>query len=121
MSSSQAPVVDRIRIIPRPTDFLDRNVGSSGEVFYSKASNTLRVYSGKDTGGFEIARSDLVNVDNTAFQTAADNAGLALADLTNIDNAVFAAKITASGFEGDGGASVDVSDTAPATPEAPPA
>ena len=117
MSSSQAPVVDRIRIIPRPTDFLDRNVGSSGEVFYSKATNTLRVYSGKDTGGFEIARSDLTNVDNTAFQTAADNAGLALSDLTNIDNAVFAAKITESGFEGGGGASVDVSETAPTEPE----
>lgn len=113
MSSSQAPVVDRIRIIPRPTDFLDRNVGSSGEIFYSKTSNTLRVYSGKDTGGFEIARGDLSNVQQTAFT----NAGLALSDLTNIDNSVFADKVTASGFEGGGGASVDVSDTAPDAPE----
>ena len=33
MSSQQAPVVDRIRIIPRPSDFLNRNVGSSGQVY----------------------------------------------------------------------------------------
>lgn len=117
MSSSQAPVVDRIRIIPRPTDFLDRNVGSSGEIFFSKSSNTLRVYSGKDTGGFEIARSDLTNVSTLQFQSASSAAGIALADLTNIDNTVFAEKVTASGFEGGGGASVDVSDTVPTSPE----
>lgn len=117
MSSSQAPVVDRIRIIPRPTDFLDRNVGSSGEIFFSKSSNTLRVYSGKDTGGFEIARSDLTNVTTAQFQSASSEAGIALADLTNIDNTVFADKITASGFEGGGGASVDVGDTVPTSPE----
>ncbi len=117
MSSSQAPVVDRIRIIPRPTDFLDRNVGSSGEIFFSKSSNTLRVYSGKDTGGFEIARSDLTNVSTLQFQSASSAAGIALADLTNIDNIVFAEKVTASGFEGGGGASVDVSDTVPTSPE----
>lgn len=57
MSSSQAPVVDRIRIIPRPDDFLDRNVGSSGEVFYDKQANTLRVYSGKLAGGYTLLTS----------------------------------------------------------------
>ena len=41
MASNTAPVVDRIRIIPRPDDFLDRNVGSSGEVFFDKQANTL--------------------------------------------------------------------------------
>jgi hypothetical protein len=45
---SSAPIVDRIRIIPRPDEFLDRNVGSSGEVFFNRATNSLRVYSGKD-------------------------------------------------------------------------
>jgi len=43
--ADQAPIVDRIRIIPRPDDFLDRNVGSSGEVFFDKQANTLRLYS----------------------------------------------------------------------------
>lgn len=54
MASNQAPVVDRIRIIPRPDDFLDRNVGASGEVFFDKAANTLRVYNGRLAGGFEV-------------------------------------------------------------------
>jgi len=51
---SSAPIVDRIRIIPRPTDFLDRNVGSSGEVFFDTLTNSLRLYSGKLAGGFEV-------------------------------------------------------------------
>ena len=45
---------DRIRIIPRPDDFLDRNVGNSGEVFFDKQSNTLRLYSGRVAGGFSV-------------------------------------------------------------------
>lgn len=47
-------IFDRIRIIPRPDDFLDRNVGSSGEIFFDKQANTLRLYDGKATGGFSI-------------------------------------------------------------------
>lgn len=70
--SSSAPIVDRIRIIPRPEDFLDRNVGASGEVFFSRDSNTLRVYSGKDRGGFEVARADLSNVDTSNFLSPLD-------------------------------------------------
>jgi plastocyanin len=73
---SSAPVVDRIRIIPRPDDFLDRNVGSSGELFFSRDSNSLRVYNGKDRGGFEIALADLTNVPDEAFLAKAQTAGL---------------------------------------------
>ena len=64
---SSAPIVDRIRIIPRPDDFLDRNVGASGEVFFNRATNSLRVYTGKDRGGFEVALSRLgqFNVRNS--------------------------------------------------------
>jgi hypothetical protein len=96
---AQTPVVDRIRLIPRPADFLGRNVGASGEVFFNTATNSLRVYSGKDRGGFEIARSDLSNVSNSAF----------------------AAKATAAGIGGGGstpetGTSISVSTTAPVTP-----
>lgn len=61
--SNFAPIVDRIRIIPRPADFLERNSGNSGEVYFNRQTNSLRVYSGDDTGGFEIARADLNNVD----------------------------------------------------------
>lgn len=70
---SSAPIVDRIRIIPRPNDFLDRNVGSSGEVFFNKATNSLRVYSGKDISGFEIARADLTNVDTSNLNITNDD------------------------------------------------
>lgn len=63
MSSSQAPIVDRIRIIPRPEDFLDRNVGSSGEVFFNRETNSIRVYSGRNRGGFELAKTDFSNVN----------------------------------------------------------
>lgn len=48
------PVVNRIRIIPRKDDFLDRNVGASGEIYYSSDVDTLRLYSGNDKGGFEV-------------------------------------------------------------------
>ena len=51
---SGSPIVDRIRIIPRLDDFLDRTVGSSGEVFFDKQSNTLRLYSGKLAGGYSV-------------------------------------------------------------------
>lgn len=95
--SSSSPIVDRIRIIPRPDDFLDRNVGSSGEVFFNRATNSLRVYSGRDRGGFEIAKTDL----------------------SNISNSVFAAKALAAGISGGSsgsGASISVSATVPTTP-----
>jgi hypothetical protein len=93
---STIPIVDRIRIIPRPDDFLDRTVGSSGEVFFNRATNSLRVYSGRDRGGFEIAKTDL----------------------TNVPNSVFAAKALAAGIGSTvgEGASISISSTAPADP-----
>jgi hypothetical protein len=99
MSSKSAPIVDRIRIIPRPEDFLDRNVGSSGEVFFSRETNSLRVYSGNLRGGFELAKIDL----------------------SNVTDAVLTERITELGLSGGGaggGASVDVGNTAPETPTA---
>lgn len=97
MVQSSAPIVDRIRIIPRPEDFLDRNVGSSGELFYNRETSSLRVFNGKDLSGYEIARADLNNVSNSTFLAKANDAGLA-----NLNG---------------GGASVDVSITAPSDPE----
>lgn len=102
MAQNSSPVVDRIRIIPRPEDFLDRNVGSSGEVFFNRSTKSLRVYSGNadDRGGFEIAKSDL----------------------TNVSDAVLSARIESLGISGNdnqasNGASVDVSDISPSSPE----
>lgn len=82
MAQNVAPVVDRIRIIPRPGDFLDRNVGSSGEVFYNKQTNSLRIYSGLDRGGFEIVTEQNLarNLSNTEvasvkYTVTVDNEG----------------------------------------------
>jgi plastocyanin len=92
MASSSAPIVDRIRIIPRPDDFLDRNVGSSGEVFFNKVTNSLRVYSGKDVAGFEIARADLNNVTGATLLsrltiTNDDISWIAYAELVDLPSA----------------------------------
>jgi len=68
---SQSPIVDRIRLIPRPEDFLNRNIGSSGELYYSKTAKTLRVYDGTIRSGFEIITEDNVrrNVANQEVAT----------------------------------------------------
>jgi plastocyanin len=73
---SSSPTVNRLRITPRPNEFLDRNVGASGEIFFNAATNSLRVYSGKDRGGFEIARADLSNIDDAEFLAKAIAAGV---------------------------------------------
>ena len=116
MASNQSPVVDRIRIIPRPDDFLDRNVGSSGEVFFNKTTNSLRVYSGALAGGYELVTADLANVTDAAILTKASTAGLAKLDLTNITDSTFLAKATQAGITASAGASIDVSESAPSTP-----
>ncbi len=116
MASNQAPVVDRIRIIPRPDDFLDRNVGSSGEVFFNKATNSLRVYSGALAGGYELVTSDLANVTDNALLAKATTAGLAKTDLTNITDSDFLTKANQAGITASAGASIDVSESVPATP-----
>lgn len=129
--SSTAPIVDRIRIIPRATDFLDRNVGSSGEVFFSRDSNSLRVYSGRseDVAGFELARADLNNVDTSAFVKNTDLSGISISAFSDVmyltpptpgQILVWSAEhehfmpedVDLSG----GGATVDVSDTVPSDP-----
>jgi hypothetical protein len=83
---STTPIVDRIRIIPKAKDFLDRNVGRSGEVYFNAATDSLRVYTGKDRSGFEIARADLSNIPNDIF--AAKVADFTFSgDYADLDNA----------------------------------
>lgn len=67
---SQSPIVDRIRLIPRPEDFLNRNIGSSGELYYSKTARTLRVYDGTIRSGFEVVTEDNIR-RNAASQEVA--------------------------------------------------
>jgi len=90
--ASSAPIVDRIRIIPRPNDFLDRNVGSNGQVYFNSDSSSLRVYNGKIAGGFEIARADLNNVTGASLLskltiTNDDITWIAYAELVDLPSA----------------------------------
>jgi len=88
--------LDFFRLIPRGNDYLDRRVGSLGEIFLDRQSGTLRIFNGSVRGGIQLA----------------------LDDLSNISNSVFVAKATAAGVgSGGGGASVDVAETAPEDPE----
>jgi plastocyanin len=70
MASNSAPVVDRIRIIPRPDDFLDRNVGASGEVFFDKQAKTLRLFDGNLAGGFEVVTKSTLKESIEETKTA---------------------------------------------------
>lgn len=65
-----APVFDRVRLVPRPNDFLNRNVGASGELFYEKETKTLRVYNGLNRGGFEIVSQDRLRVNAANAEVA---------------------------------------------------
>lgn len=54
-------IMNSLRIIPRDAEFLDRKLGSRGEIFFDQASNTLRLYDGVTTGGIALLRADLSN------------------------------------------------------------
>lgn len=79
--STKPLTTTNIRIIPRDEDFLDRKLGSRGEIFFDRNSNTLRLFDGATTGGISLAKTDL----------------------SNISNSVFAAKMAASGVSGGSG------------------
>jgi hypothetical protein len=72
---SKAPILDNIRLIPRESEFLNRKVGSRGEIFYDRDTNTLRLYNGIAPGGSSLAKSDLANVSNSDFLAKANSAG----------------------------------------------
>lgn len=55
--------LNSIRIIPRESEFLDRKLGSRGEIFFDQASSTLRLYDGITTGGIPLLRADLSNAE----------------------------------------------------------
>ena len=73
---SKIPVLTAVRIIPREADYLNRKAGSSGEIFYDKETNTLRLYDGVLTGGQSLAKDDLSNVSNSDFAAKATAAGV---------------------------------------------
>lgn len=70
MPSNRNPVVNLVRFTPNDEDFLNRKLGSRGEVFYDRDNDTLRIYNGSDTAGIKLARNDLVGVDASAVRDA---------------------------------------------------
>jgi hypothetical protein len=91
-----APILNNIRIIPRDDEFLNRKLGSRGEIFYDRNSNSLRLYDGNVTGGISLAKADLTNISNAAFLAKAIAAG-----------------VGSGGNNSESGASISVSPTAP--------
>ncbi len=63
MATDRNPILDSVRIIPREQEFLDRKVGSRGEIFYDREDNALRLFDGVEPGGFALLRADLTNVE----------------------------------------------------------
>lgn len=72
------PIINNLRIVPRNSDYLDRKVGSRGEIYFDTQANTLRLYTGKSTevGGLALARADLDNVTDATFLAKATSAGV---------------------------------------------
>ena len=75
------PIINNLRVVPRASDFLDRKLGSRGEIFFDQTTNTLRLYNGQVTGGIQLAKADLINVTNAVNEAFAEDASLQLAEV----------------------------------------
>lgn len=64
------------RLVPRSSEFLDRRVGSKGEIYFNRANNSLRIFDGENSGGTELAKNNLSNVSNSDFSSKALAAGI---------------------------------------------
>lgn len=65
---STIPIFNAVRIIPRDEEFLNRKLGSRGEIFYDRDSDSLRLYNGQIAGGISLAKADLTNIDLEDFR-----------------------------------------------------
>ena len=73
---AKIPAFTAVRIIPRESSFLDRRIGSRGEIFFDRDSNSLRVFDGINQRGTELAKTDLTNISNNVFAAKASAAGV---------------------------------------------
>jgi hypothetical protein len=73
---AKIPVFDAVRIIPREADYLDRRMGSRGEIFYDRDADTIRLYNGDILSGTPLAKADLSNISNAIFLAKAEDAGI---------------------------------------------
>jgi len=66
--TTNALSVKNFRLLPADTGFLDRKIGSSGEIFYDSTDNTIRYFNGTTQGGNALAIDDLSNVSSAKFR-----------------------------------------------------
>lgn len=65
MPNARNPIVDSIRVLPRQPDFLERKVGTRGEIFFDNQDIALRLYDGDTPGGIALLRADLENLEGS--------------------------------------------------------
>lgn len=73
---ARLPIINNLRVVPRESDFLDRKVGSLGEIYFDRDNNTLRLYDGDTRSGIPLAKEDLSNISNDVFAAKAVSAGV---------------------------------------------
>lgn len=62
------PAINVLRLITRDSDYLDRKIGTRGEIFFDQNINALRLYDGVTKGGHLISRADLSNVNINTYR-----------------------------------------------------
>ena len=77
MTSKTNTIFSLVRFTPNLADYLDRKLGSRGELFFDSEADTLRLYNGRITGGIPLARNDLVGVSTAALKQAVINTKIA--------------------------------------------
>lgn len=75
--SDRRPIVDSIRILAKDPESLNRTTGAAGEIYLDPTHFTLRVFNGSTTGGIEIARADLINVNNSSIKSKITESNIA--------------------------------------------
>jgi hypothetical protein len=111
-------IINNLRVFPRDQEFLDRKLGSRGEIFYDQTLKTLRVFDGAQLGGYSLAKNDLTNVENSTFRAKAAAAGVASStgggfDLTIVaDDSTARPITTGNSIQFSGGSGIATSSTA---------
>ena len=71
-----------IRLIPRDTEFLQRRIGSRGEIFLDRDTGSIRFFDGERQGGVVLGRTDLANTDVNALENLVNQTGSAFISYT---------------------------------------